>query len=75
MGVIVPRFGHTAVERNLVKRRLRNLARTELLPAGTPCDVVLRAAPNAYGASYEVLRAAVQQAMKQLPRCASEEAS
>jgi ribonuclease P protein component len=66
--VIVPKFGHTAVERNVVKRRLRNLARTELLPAETPCDVVLRASPNAYGASYDVLCTAMRTAMKHLPR-------
>ncbi len=67
MGVIVPRFSHTAVERNLVKRRLRDLVRTELLPKIPALDVVVRAAPSAYNADYDTLRAAVRQALQKLP--------
>jgi len=68
VGVIVPRFGHSAVDRNLVKRRLRNLARTELLPTMAALDVVIRAAPSAYRASFDVLRAALEKAARQLPK-------
>ncbi len=67
VGVIVPRFGHTAVDRNSVKRRLREIARTELLPNLGAMDVVIRASPRAYGATFETLRAAVRQAARQLP--------
>ena len=64
----MPRYGHSAVDRNKVKRRLRDLARTELLPSLGALDVVLRAAPSAYAASYDTLRLAVQKAAPQLPR-------
>lgn len=67
MGVIVPRFGRTAVARNVVKRRLRDLARTELLPGMPALDLVIRAFPSAYEANYNTLRAAVQHAGRQLP--------
>ena len=73
IGVIVPRYGHTAVSRNLVKRRLRDLARRELLPTLAVCDVVIRASPSAYAASFDVLRTALQKVAAQLPRSASEE--
>jgi ribonuclease P protein component len=66
--VIVPRFGQSAVDRNTVKRRLRELARTELLPALSSIDVVVRALPGAYGASFNELQAAVRQALKALPQ-------
>ena len=33
MGFVVPKHSHTAVERNQLKRRLRELARTRLVPA------------------------------------------
>jgi len=66
--VIVPRFGHTAVDRNTVKRRLRNLARTELLPSLPAFDVVIRATSGAYGASFDVLRGALQAAVQRLPK-------
>lgn len=68
VGVIVPRFGHSAVDRNTVKRRLRELARTEFLPAISAVDVVIRALPSAYGASFNELQAAMRQASKKLPR-------
>ena len=34
--MIVPRHRHTAVARNRLKRRLRELVRTQLLPAAPP---------------------------------------
>jgi ribonuclease P protein component len=67
----VPRFKHSAVDRNRLKRRLRELARLRLLPvlAGLPpADVVLRVAPHAYAASFEALAADVERALRQLGR-------
>lgn len=68
VGLIIPRFKHSAVARNLVKRRLRELVRLELLPTGLLVDVVLRIRPEAYGASYENLASDIAQALVQL-RC------
>jgi ribonuclease P protein component len=64
VGVIVPLHKATHVARNRVKRRLRELSRLALLPAldasRTPgLDVVLRATPQAYLASFDGLRAEV----------------
>lgn len=72
MGVIVPRFSHTAVERNLVKRRLRDLARTEQLPSMAALDVVIRAAPSAYGVDYETLRTALRKAIDRMRQSTTE---
>lgn len=66
--MIVPRYSHSAVDRNTVKRRLRTLGRTELLPTMGAIDVVIRANPAAYAASFDELRAALHQAMKKLPK-------
>jgi ribonuclease P protein component len=56
--VVVPRFGRTAVERNRVKRRLRELTRLHLLEApafgGSAC--VIRARAGAYGRTFAELR-------------------
>ena len=51
VGVVVPLFGHGAVERNRVKRRLREAVRLRLLPALLPVDLVLKATPAAYRAT------------------------
>jgi ribonuclease P protein component len=56
VGVVVPRYGHTAVRRNLLKRRLREALRQELVPrldgAGAAWDVLVRARREAYDAGY-----------------------
>ena len=59
LGVIVPKHGHEIVERNRVKRRLREIGRRRGLrvldaEAG-PTDLLLRARPGAYGVKHSVL--------------------
>jgi ribonuclease P protein component len=48
------------VDRNLLKRRLREIARRDLLPSlegmGRAEDVLVRARRSAYGVEYEVLK-------------------
>lgn len=68
VGVIVPRHRHTAVARNRLKRRLRELVRTTLLPTAPPADVLLRARREAYDATFEMLAADVTRAAAQLQR-------
>jgi len=52
--------GGAAVSRNRLKRRLRELSRTELLPAlrrgGRSVDVLIRARPEAFSATFTELR-------------------
>jgi ribonuclease P protein component len=55
VGLIVPKQKHSSVERNRLKRRLRELARTRLLPVLPPVDLVIRTLPEAYGASFAAL--------------------
>jgi ribonuclease P protein component len=62
IGIVVPRHQHSAVDRNKLKRRLRELARVELLPSvrGTAAiDIAIRARREAYTANMEALRADV----------------
>jgi ribonuclease P protein component len=69
VGLIVPRYRHTAVARNQVKRRLRELARLELLGPlqdAPPLDVVVRALPAAYDRDYDALRTEVRQLLRKL---------
>ena len=56
VAIVVPKWGHTAVSRNKLKRRLRELARDHLLARETSRDVVLRARREAYDASFTDLR-------------------
>lgn len=59
VGLIVPRYKRTVVQRNRLKRRLREIARRELLPrldaAGRARDVLVRARREAYDASFAEL--------------------
>jgi len=59
IGIVVPRHQHSAVDRNTLKRRLRELVRVSLLPTlriVAPVDVAIRARREAYAATMESLR-------------------
>ena len=55
VGFVVPKYNRTAVERNRLKRRLREIVRTELLAQIPAVDLIIRAKPSAYSASFAVL--------------------
>ncbi|MBC7839499.1 MAG: ribonuclease P protein component [Nitrospiraceae bacterium] len=55
VGVVVPKYRRNIVDRNRTKRRLRELARTRILPIAGSIDVLLRAKPEAYSASFDQL--------------------
>jgi ribonuclease P protein component len=57
MGLIVPKFQSTAVARNRLRRRLREIWRRDLQAAQPAWDVVIRARRDAYRASFADLRA------------------
>ena len=53
--VVVGKHRHSIVERNRLRRRLRELVRTKLLPAIGGMDLVVRSLPSAYDASFDTL--------------------
>ncbi|MFL5467707.1 MAG: ribonuclease P protein component [Gemmatimonadaceae bacterium] len=55
VGIVVPKHRRKIVERNLVKRRLRELVRIDLLPVLPSVDLLIRAKVDAYGSSFEQL--------------------
>lgn len=56
LGLIVPRFQATAVARNRLRRRLREIWRRELQGAMPAVDLVIRARRAAYQAPFGALR-------------------
>jgi len=56
LGLIVPRYQSTAVARNRLRRRLREIWRRELQHQLPAWDTVVRARREAYGASFAALR-------------------
>ncbi|HEU4680423.1 MAG TPA: ribonuclease P protein component [Gemmatimonadales bacterium] len=59
MGLIVPKYQSSAVARNRLRRRLRELWRREIQERQPAWDLVIRARREAYGASFAVLRSQV----------------
>lgn len=57
MGIVVPRFGHSAVARNRLRRRMREVVRRDVLRNLPAVDLVVRAKPGAYAVSFAALRA------------------
>jgi ribonuclease P protein component len=56
MGLIVPKFQSTAVARNRLRRRLREIWRRDLQPHQPAMDLVIRARREAYAAAFDALR-------------------
>lgn len=56
VAIVVPKYGFTAVRRNKLKRRMRELTRTLVLTQLASCDLLVRARRDAYDASFATLR-------------------
>lgn len=67
VAVVVPKYNRNSVARNKVKRRLRELVRRELLPTLAPVDVVVRAIPSSYRATFEAMQTSMQDLARRLP--------
>lgn len=67
VGVVVPKYRHTIVSRNRVRRRLRELARLRLLPTLGNVDLLLRAKPPAYATTFEQLASDVEAISRWVP--------
>jgi ribonuclease P protein component len=57
MGLIVPKFQSSAVARNRLRRRLREIWRQEIQERQPAWDLVIKARREAYAASFEALHA------------------
>lgn len=55
VGFIVPKHGRSIVERNRLKRRLREIVRLNILKRISSVDMIVRARPEAYSASFASL--------------------
>jgi ribonuclease P protein component len=66
VAVIVAKHGHSIVERNRLRRRLRELARTRIIPVTDGVDLVIRSLASAYDASFEQLSMEVETVVTKL---------
>jgi ribonuclease P protein component len=66
VAIVVPKFGFTVVQRNKLKRRLRELTRQHVLPHAGSCDLLVRARRDAYDAGFDRLREEIHHVAAQL---------
>ncbi len=70
LGLIVPKHRRRIVDRNLLKRRLREIGRRQVLPMldarGQATDVLIRARVPAYERDFEGLTREVMEAVEAL---------
>jgi ribonuclease P protein component len=70
LGLIVPKHGRRIVDRNLLRRRLREIGRRQILPAldgrGRRRDVLIRARRAAYAVEFDTLAREVVEAVEGL---------
>lgn len=62
----MPRHGQSAVNRNRLKRRLREIIRQDVLPGERGLDIVIRTAPGAYSVPFADLRVEVNGVISRL---------
>jgi ribonuclease P protein component len=55
VGIVVPKYGRSAVKRNRIKRQLREIIRTSILAVLPPVDVVIKTYPDAYTAPFSTI--------------------
>ena len=71
VGVVVPKHGHRNVERNRLKRRIREIVRRGWLSRqwseGSSSDLLVRARPSAYDLSGAELTATLESALGETP--------
>ena len=68
VSIIVGKHGHTIVERNRLRRRLREIVRTRVIPAASKLDIVIRTMPSAYQVSYRDLQVEVESILPELTK-------
>ena len=73
VGIVVPRHRRSAVQRNTLKRRLRELVRLFVLPLGMPMDLVIWAQRSAYEMSFDRLRQEIENLLSRLQRLEARE--
>ena len=61
VAIIVGKAGHRIIDRNRLRRRLRELIRTRFIPVVQSVDCVVRAKESAYAASFAALQSEVEQ--------------
>ncbi len=66
MAVVAGKYGRTVVDRNRLRRRLRELTRIYLLPECRGADVVITALPAAYDMSFQELEREMKELRKLL---------
>ena len=66
------KHGHTIVERNRLRRRLRELVRLKILTEMNAGDIVVRAFPSAYSSSFDELSKEVDEVTRMLQRTITE---
>jgi ribonuclease P protein component len=64
--IIVPKYDHTVVQRNRLRRRLRELVRVKILPYTASIDIFIRPLPGAYKLSFAELAEDMDRVMDKL---------
>ena len=59
IAIVVPKYGFSAVQRNKLKRRVRELTRQHVTSSAGKYDALLRTRRDAYKATFDELRAEI----------------
>ncbi len=66
VGIVVPKYKKSIVERNKLRRRLRELVRVKMLPVIKSQDVLIKTFPKAYDMTFDELAREIEKVVARI---------
>jgi len=71
VGFVIPKHNQSSVQRNALKRKLREIVRVEILTVLPAVDVVIKSRPDAYRADFKAIASDLQRMVNEIARVAT----
>lgn len=71
VGFVIPKHNQSNVQRNTLKRKLREIVRVEILTVLPPVDVVIKSRPDAYRADFKAIASDLHRMANEIARLAT----
>jgi len=71
IGFVIPKHNRSGVERNTLKRKLREIVRVEILAVLPAVDLIIKSRPDAYHADFKAIASDLRKMADEIARLAT----